>query len=192
VEEAIESQRRPCRLGVVIPSSNRWFAGHGTFGVRLGRLAVEGIAYLCSEKPSRRVGLYERTGAIQPGSDADLVVVDPEKRGAQLLGLRAPAPEPGELIFAGAATSACVDLAAREAADRRFECVIVESATAELDEVSYGATLRQFPVRWGRVWATGEAPKNLADPRGGVTGLTAFRNARVEWPKENQDHDRNG
>jgi nicotinamidase-related amidase len=30
--------------------------------------------------------------------------------------------------------------------------VIVEDATAELDEPSHDATLRQFAVRFGRVW----------------------------------------
>jgi len=67
------------------------------------------------------------------------------------------------LIFAGVTTSACVDLTARDAADRGFRCVIVEDATAELDEVSYEATLRQFVVRWGRVWTTDETLKRLGE-----------------------------
>lgn len=74
------------------------------------------------------------------------------------------------LIFAGVTTSACVDLTARDAADRGFKCVIVEDATAELDEVSYEATLRQFAVRWGRVWTTDETLKNLSDASAGVAG----------------------
>ena len=68
------------------------------------------------------------------------------------------------LIFAGVTTSACVDTTARDAADRGFKAVIVEDATAELDELSYEATLRQFAVRWGRVWDTEETIRALGDP----------------------------
>jgi dihydropyrimidinase len=51
-----------------------------TFGVRAGRIGIEQVARLCSENPARTFGLYPRKGAIQVGSDADLVIVDPDKR----------------------------------------------------------------------------------------------------------------
>jgi dihydropyrimidinase len=51
-----------------------------TFGVRAGRLSVEDVARICSENPARRFGLYPRKGVLQVGSDADYVVVDPDKR----------------------------------------------------------------------------------------------------------------
>lgn len=51
-----------------------------TFGVRTGRLDIEQVARICSENPARQFGLYPRKGVIQVGSDADLVVVDPDKR----------------------------------------------------------------------------------------------------------------
>jgi biuret amidohydrolase len=60
------------------------------------------------------------------------------------------------LVFVGVTTSSCVDTSARDAADRGFKVVIVEDATAELDEPSHEAALRQFAVRWGRVWTTDE------------------------------------
>lgn len=56
------------------------------------------------------------------------------------------------LVFVGVATSACVDLTARDAVDRGFGAVIVEDATADLDRLSHQAALRQFAIRWGRVW----------------------------------------
>lgn len=65
------------------------------------------------------------------------------------------------LVFAGVTTSSCVDTSARDAADRGFKCVIVEDATAELDQFSYEATLLQFAVRWGRVFTTDELFKAL-------------------------------
>lgn len=60
------------------------------------------------------------------------------------------------LVVAGVSTSSCVETTARDAADRGFRTVIVEDATAELDEASHDATLRQFAHRWGRVWTTDE------------------------------------
>jgi len=51
-----------------------------TFGVRSGRLTMEQVARICSENPARQFGLYPKKGVIQVGSDADLVVVDPEGR----------------------------------------------------------------------------------------------------------------
>jgi dihydroorotase-like cyclic amidohydrolase len=41
-----------------------------------GRLALDRVVELCSAAPARLVDLYPRKGAIAPGSDADLVVVD--------------------------------------------------------------------------------------------------------------------
>lgn len=60
------------------------------------------------------------------------------------------------LVVAGVSTSACVDLTARDAADRGFRVVLVEEAMAELDEASHDATLLQFAVRWGQVWTLDE------------------------------------
>jgi nicotinamidase-related amidase len=65
------------------------------------------------------------------------------------LGIRA-------LVVVGVSTSSCVETTARDAADRGFLTVVVEDATAELDEASHDATLRQFAQRWGRVWTAEE------------------------------------
>ena len=43
-----------------------------------GILAFEDVARLYSETPSRVYGLWPRKGAIRPGSDADIAIVDPQ------------------------------------------------------------------------------------------------------------------
>jgi dihydropyrimidinase len=45
-------------------------------GVAGGRLTLERVAALTSEGPARCLGCYPRKGAVRPGSDADLVIVD--------------------------------------------------------------------------------------------------------------------
>ncbi len=47
---------------------------------RAGRISLERIVDLCSTRPAQLVGLYPRKGCIAPGSDADLVVLDLDKR----------------------------------------------------------------------------------------------------------------
>jgi dihydropyrimidinase len=49
--------------------------GHG---VRAKRLDLEQLVRVACTEPARAFGLYPRKGTIAPGSDADLVVVDPD------------------------------------------------------------------------------------------------------------------
>ncbi|MHB8917168.1 MAG: dihydropyrimidinase [Desulfocucumaceae bacterium] len=48
-------------------------------GVGKGRLTVERLAEVVSTGPAKLFGLYPKKGAILPGSDADLVIIDPGK-----------------------------------------------------------------------------------------------------------------
>lgn len=60
-------------------------------GVAKGLLHLPDIARLLSEGPARVHGLYPRKGAIEVGSDADLVIFDPDARwelGAEALHMR--------------------------------------------------------------------------------------------------------
>ena len=50
-----------------------------TLGVRAGRLDIETVAKVTSENVARQFGLYPRKGVLQVGSDADYVVVDPDR-----------------------------------------------------------------------------------------------------------------
>jgi dihydroorotase-like cyclic amidohydrolase len=50
-----------------------------TEGVARGRLTLERLAALTSANAARLFGLYPRKGALEPGSDADLVIVDPDR-----------------------------------------------------------------------------------------------------------------
>src|SRR3954466_9748138 len=50
------------------------------FGVRSGRLSLNRMVELLSTNPAKLFGLYPRKGTVAVGSDADIVVFDPEKR----------------------------------------------------------------------------------------------------------------
>lgn len=49
-------------------------------GVARGRITAERLVQLTSENPARTLGFYPQKGALGVGSDADLVVIDPEGR----------------------------------------------------------------------------------------------------------------
>jgi dihydropyrimidinase len=48
-------------------------------GVRAGRITRADWVRLCAEAPARTFGLFPRKGCLRPGSDADVVVWDPER-----------------------------------------------------------------------------------------------------------------
>jgi dihydropyrimidinase len=50
------------------------------FGVRAGRLSLNRMVELLATNPAKLFGLYPRKGTIAVGSDADLVVFDPERK----------------------------------------------------------------------------------------------------------------
>jgi dihydropyrimidinase len=52
-----------------------------TYGVDEGRLTLLQLAGLLSANPARVWGLWPRKGALLPGSDADIVIYDPQPKG---------------------------------------------------------------------------------------------------------------
>src|SRR4249919_260555 len=50
------------------------------FGVRAGRITLNRMVELLATSPAKLFGLYPRKGTIAVGSDADIVVFDPEKK----------------------------------------------------------------------------------------------------------------
>jgi dihydropyrimidinase len=50
------------------------------FGVREGRITLNRMVELLCTNPAKLFGLYPRKGTLAVGSDADIVVFDPEKR----------------------------------------------------------------------------------------------------------------
>jgi dihydropyrimidinase len=50
------------------------------FGVQQGRISLQRMVELLSTNPAKYFGLYPRKGTIAVGSDADIVVFDPEKK----------------------------------------------------------------------------------------------------------------
>jgi dihydropyrimidinase len=50
------------------------------FGVRAGRISLNRMVELLATNPAKLFGLYPRKGTIAPGSDADIVIFDPDRR----------------------------------------------------------------------------------------------------------------
>ena len=50
------------------------------FGVRGGRISLNRMVELLATNPAKYFGLYPRKGTVAVGSDADIVVFDPDKR----------------------------------------------------------------------------------------------------------------
>jgi dihydropyrimidinase len=59
------------------PSTETMFPVVYDAGVNGGRLTLTRLAQVMSENPARIFGLYPQKGTLQPGSDADLVIIDP-------------------------------------------------------------------------------------------------------------------
>jgi dihydropyrimidinase len=51
-----------------------------THGVRAGRISLNRWVELCCSNPAKQFGCYPQKGTIAPGSDADIVIWDPEKQ----------------------------------------------------------------------------------------------------------------
>jgi dihydropyrimidinase/dihydroorotase len=56
-----------------------WLPVMMTYGVQAGRISVEDMVRVCATNNAKVFGLYPRKGTLQPGADADIVLVDPDR-----------------------------------------------------------------------------------------------------------------
>jgi dihydropyrimidinase len=50
-----------------------------TFGVNAGRISIEDMVRICATNTAKVFGLYPKKGVLAPGSDADIVIVEPNR-----------------------------------------------------------------------------------------------------------------
>jgi len=50
-----------------------------TDGFNKSKITIEQLVKICSENPARAFGMYPQKGVLSPGSDADIIIADPNK-----------------------------------------------------------------------------------------------------------------
>jgi nicotinamidase-related amidase len=84
------------------------------------------------------------------------------------------------LVFVGAATNACVETTARDAADRGYDCILVDDGCAALDQTSHDATMRIFAQAFGEVSTTDAVIERFKhDTRTTAVGVGPGRSQRT-------------
>jgi len=68
----------PARIPSGLPGVETLLSLLYHFGVAQGILRLEALAWYLAEGPAKAFGLWPRKGALQPGADADLVLLDPK------------------------------------------------------------------------------------------------------------------
>jgi dihydropyrimidinase len=79
LEQKREGERDVLRLPIGLPALETEVRALFSRGVSEGRIPLERFVEITAAFPARLMGLYPRKGAIQAGSDADLVLVDPAR-----------------------------------------------------------------------------------------------------------------
>jgi len=82
------------------------------------------------------------------------------------------------LVCSGLATNACVELTARDAADRGYKVIIVDDACVAMDQEMHDCCLRSFAVFLGNVRTTDEVIEELRATLG--TKLVGQATARAQ------------
>lgn len=167
----------------IVPNVNRLIAGARAGGIPviflrhtisdqppyvLPRRALERLPQMAMAASFLTVGLH--THAIHESLDLepDDVVVDKHRYSAMLPNssqlhplLQARGIE--KLIICGAATHACCESTARDAAMRDYHVIMVSDATATLSDELHAAALAKFGMNFGEVGTTATVLAMLAD-----------------------------
>ena len=108
---------------------------------------------------------HELLAALQP-ADGDLVVDKNTSSAFNSTGIEWLLRNIGiqALVVVGMATDMCVETTARDAADRGFDVIVVEDATATFFEHHHRAALSGFARVFGQVWSTDDVLAALGTP----------------------------
>ena len=173
-------------------------------GVRTGRISLNRFVELTSTSPAKIFGLFPRKGTIAPGSDADIVIFDPEKKlllsattlhmkvdynpyeGREVTGVTDTVISRGRVIIDGGAVHRqrrCRELSATQHEDM--------NASARNDRVSRSFSPRttartscrsQFEARSGRRCRTSSCSSPAtAAPTARGTSSDPFDDPRIRW-----------
>ncbi|MDA0803984.1 MAG: dihydropyrimidinase [Planctomycetota bacterium] len=112
-----------------------------TYGVRAGHLTRTAMVDACSTQVAKVFGLFPKKGIIAPGSDADIVVYDPERRGVFR-------HADGQGALDNCAYEGMERIGATETVLRRGEVVVEHGRT--IAPAGGGRYLRREPRHFGR------------------------------------------
>lgn len=70
----------PAKSSAGCGDTTSFYLSHFLTEVNNGRIDLPKVAKLCSENVAKFIGVYPRKGSIQPGADADLVIIDLNKK----------------------------------------------------------------------------------------------------------------
>jgi len=78
-----------------------------TYGAGAGKITLEQMCRLLAENPAKLYGIYPQKGCLSPGSDGDIVILDPHKEG--MITAKSQESKADYVPFEGWKLTGCID-----------------------------------------------------------------------------------